>query len=218
MSTKPSVQDKNFWDLADVDGALARPVTEEDLNMVRAQWPFLELVCWRNPDDEDDANSKMESLTIPVGEQGAPCFIASEESGWTIQYWVGNDELATAMSSSSSEQVYGGVEDAEGGQAGTVAGQAFATALDMISLAQEQGWPGVQIIAGTENMQWAAWAACEAANMPCLGYSPGPEAHAKAERCQSLIESKVAVAGVTQSLAPGMGAGSGSTTDDGASE
>ncbi len=203
MAQPPKVQHKNFWDQADMQGALTRPVSQEDIDMLRAQWPFLELISWRDavPTDEGDAPT-LESLAIPEGNQASPCLLHAEGSGWPIQYWVGNADYATTMSSSTGQHVFGGKDDAAQGQ-GTTSAQAFATAVAMIKLAKTQSWPGVQILSGSENMAWAAWAACEAMNLPCMGYTPNPEAYARAERVQHLIDAQSMSAAPAKAMGPG---------------
>lgn len=210
MAERPKVSQKHFWDMADTQGALSRPVSQEDVAMLRSQWPFLELISWRQASSEDDGqDAAIELLTPPEGDQGAPCILHAKASGWPIQYWLGNADYASTMSSAGSGQLYGG-QDGQGGT-GTVAAQAFHTAKEMVQLAQAQQWPGVQILSGSENMQWAAWAACEALGMPCVGFTPGPEAHARAERAKHLLGGQHAA---QQAPSQSMGQGQGGASSD----
>lgn len=213
MGERQNAREKNFWDLTGLDANMSRPVTQDDIEMVKSQWPSLELVAWRTPNDQDDEDGVLETLTSPDDSPGAPAFLTAKDSMWTIQYWVGNESYPTAMSSSSSEHLFGGQSE-EGSGSGTIAGESFATAINMIELAQQQGWPGVQILSGSENMKWAAWAACDTLNIPCLGYDPTPEATAKAERVKEILNSKLLDAGKTASKTLGKGSSSDEADED----
>ncbi len=76
----------------------------------------------------------------------------------------------------------GGKGGSSGTGDGTLVRQAFDAASAMVDLAIEKGWPGIEIIAGTSLMQWAAWMAAQDKNFLLVGYQPDQEAKKKRER------------------------------------
>ena len=111
-------------------------------------------------------------------------------SGWVIH------DLADAISASlSAPFLYGGSEglplpaaDNEGDGIpslnpgkGTIINQAFVTAQKMVEVA-EQRWPGIEIIAGSELMQWAAWVVAEERKIKIIGFDPTEEHKDKRDR------------------------------------
>jgi hypothetical protein len=67
-------------------------------------------------------------------------------------------------------------EDREGGGEGDIAPrgglmqQTFDTADALVAYAIEKGWPGIQVVSGTEFMTWSLWMAAEDRGYKMVGY------------------------------------------------
>lgn len=81
---------------------------------------------------------------------------------------------------------------------GTIVKQAFDSVVEMIGLAQEQGWAGVMIVDGHPDMQRAAWVEGCRVGMRIDGYTPDIEAEKQRRRIvsQSLDEMHAALKGL----------------------
>ena len=175
--------EKSFWDMNRAkSSALLREVSPEEIKIIQESRPFLEVVSWRRPEGAEA--DILETLTAPGGGSGAPSFVTCPESGWQIQYWIGNESQPSLMSSAPGDIIYGGRTDS--GQ-GTFINQAFMTALAMLKLAKMQNWPGIQMIGGSDIMRWAAWAIADHNGMASFGYTPGPEDKAKQDRIEAIL-------------------------------
>lgn len=151
----------------------SRPITAKDLEYLYDRYPFLQL------------------LSIdPNFEAGVePKFITLSSN------WVAHD-YGDALTSSPGEFLYGGYADeneedgVEGGSAnpgkGTIVKQAVDTAAEMVSIAIEKGWPGIDIIDGHELMKWAAWNEAQNHEIVVNGYEPDETAHKRRERVKHL--------------------------------
>ncbi|MGB6976424.1 MAG: hypothetical protein WBE18_03095 [Gammaproteobacteria bacterium] len=172
--------------------ALNRPVTHKDVEFLVNQYPFLQLIS-TNPEMANVMNPK---------------FITAL-SGWVIH------DYGIALSSSPGNYLLGGYaplyakisEDEEGGGSarglepgkGTVVNQTVVTAAQMIALAIEKGWPGVEIVDGTYLMKLAAWMAAEDREYKLTGFEAKEKDKAKRERIRRLIKP----IGITPTMAPG---------------
>jgi hypothetical protein len=154
--------------------ALNRPITQRDVQFLVNQYPFLQLI----------------STDPEVSGVTEPHFITAL-SGWVIH------DYGIALSSSPGDYLLGvysplhaGVgEDEEGGGGGaielgkgTVVNQGIVTATQMIALAIEKEWPGVEVVDGTYLMKLAAWMAAEDREYKLLGFEATEKDKAKRQR------------------------------------
>ncbi len=152
----------------------SKPVRQEEIQYLLTHYPFLQIL----------------SSEPHFPENIVPKFITSI-SGWKIH------DYEAAMSASPGAGLFGPgnpeEESEEGGSGGkgTIIKQQFDTAQQMIVLAIEKGWPGVEIIAGTPLMQWAAWMAAEDRQYRLLGYEPSTADRQKRERIKRVFGSQI---------------------------
>lgn len=158
-----------------LDFDLTEPVRKKDLDYLREyRYPFLQIIS-SEPDFPDEL--------VPEFYQ-AP-------SGWVIH------DYGAAMSSSPGKHLFGPGypghldDDDEGGGSlgetdltgkGTIIKQIYDTAQAMVELAKQKNWPGVDVIAGTEMMKWAAWMAAEDRGMKLEGFEPSEKDQERRER------------------------------------
>lgn len=122
-------------------------VNASDILYIAERWQFLQVV---------ESGGSKEPFDEPQ--------LITAKSGWTIINY------GDAMATSPGKFLFGGGyfrissddDDDEGGgivnpKKGTIFKQAFDSAAEMIQLAKELGWDGVQIVDGHPNMQRAAW-------------------------------------------------------------
>ncbi|MCX7121439.1 MAG: hypothetical protein NTZ67_06665 [Gammaproteobacteria bacterium] len=153
-----------------------RQVRATDILYLAQHWQFLQIV--------ESGGTK-----TPFDE---PQLIEAK-SGWTIINY--GDSMAT----SPGKYLYGGGyfrvrsgeddEDEGGGivnpKKGTIIKQAFDSASEMIKLAKELGWDGVQIVDGHPDMQRAAWVEACRTGVRLDGYGPDVEAEKTRRRIVS---------------------------------
>jgi hypothetical protein len=161
------------------------PIKHEDVLYLLGRYPFLQIIS-TDPNFTADTEPK---------------FI-SAHTGWTIH------DYGDAMSTSLGPLLFGNYseEDGESGSGstelnagkGTVVNQAVMTAQEMIALAIQKGWPGVEIIAGTSLMQWAAWMMAEDNKLTVTGFEPTEKDKQKRERIRQLISE------ITKGSTPGL--------------
>lgn len=165
-------------------------IKHDDVEFLLNRYPFLQMV----------------STDPSFAEEIKPVFITAD-SGWVMH------DYGDAMSSSPGDKLYGNYSDAaskegaEGGEGGagssgifagkgTIINQAVMTAQEMIALAVKKGWPGVEIVAGTPLMQWAAWMAAEDYQLKLEGFTPSKSDKAKRARVRKYL------AEITETYAP----------------
>jgi hypothetical protein len=94
---------------------------------------------------------------------------------------------------SSEDKTGGGKAGGDGGDTGTGEGelkpgngtivqQAFTTAQEMVDLAHQKNWAGINIVSGAPIMKWAAWVAAESYGMAVVGFEPDKQALLKRQR------------------------------------
>lgn len=103
-------------------------------------------------------------------------------SGWIIHDYdqamsVSLGEFLFEPEGSATAQLFEEDEDEEGGEGtrrprGSLIQQTFDTAEAMVERAIKKGWPGIQIVSGTEALAWSLWMAAEDRNYPLVGYEP----------------------------------------------
>lgn len=174
------------------------PIRNEDILYLVNRYPFLQLIS-QEPSFSDELQPKL----------------IQANSGWIIH------DYGDAMSSSPGELLYGDYsaaiktlakeeEEEEGGEGGgaadlsagkgTILNQAYLTASQMMAIAIEKGWPGVEIVDGTELMKWAAWMTAEDNNFSLTGYEPSA-----ADRERRLRIRKLRGEIITPTAAPRLG-------------
>ena len=184
MANKPNDLGKafieNVWGKREKGLPISRidwggPVKHEDVLYLLGRYPFLQII----------------STSPNFAADMEPKFITAQ-SGWIIH------DYGDAMSTSPGELLFGKTseqkdDDGGGGDSelnagkGTVVNQAVMTAQEMIALAIQKGWPGVEIIAGTPLMQWAAWMMAEDNKCEVVGFEPTQKDREKRERIRQLI-------------------------------
>ena len=166
-------------------------IKHEDVEFLLNRYPFLQIV----------------STDPTFADEIQPAFITAD-SGWIVH------DYGDALSSSPGDQLFGNYNPpeaakpkmeagekengGEGGGAGTgttgifagkgtVINQAVMTAQEMIALAVKKGWPGVEIVAGTPVMQWAAWMTAEDYQFKVTGFTPSRLDRAKRDRVRKYL-------------------------------
>jgi hypothetical protein len=165
--------------------ALNRPVSHAEVQYLVNRYPFLQLI---------NTEPQLTQVTNPK-------FITAT-SGWVIH------DYGIALSSSAGKYLVdtypslytsqpgeeeGGEEG--GGSAtglepgkGTVVNQAVVTATQMVAIAIEKGWPGVEIADGTYLMKLAAWLAAQDREYTLTGFEPTAKDQAKRQRIRRLAK------------------------------
>jgi hypothetical protein len=70
--------------------------------------------------------------------------------------------------------------------------QAFDTADALVAYAIEKGWPGIQVVSGTEFMTWSLWMATEDRGYKLVGFDPRLEDRKKRLRVLNFRSEKMA--------------------------
>ena len=162
-------------------------IREIDLAYLLQQYAFLQVVS---------SEPNWEETIVPQFRRAT--------NGWIIH------DYSQAMSSSPGPYLYGPgnpelKEEDQGGEEGGTAGggsiiiETINTATAMINWAIEKGWPGVEIIEGTDFMKWAAWFHAQDLGYKLLGYEPSTEERAKRDRIIRL-RAEMAAPGPTPTL------------------
>lgn len=195
------VADAKTADDSDWQKTLARlGLSEPNITKVRSsdilyfakRWQFLQVV---------EGGGHIKPLEKPALIEG--------KSGWTII------NFGDAMTTSPGKFLFRGGyfciyfdddDDDEGGgegggivnpKKGTIFKQAFDSAAEIIQLAKELGWNGVQIVDGHPDMQRAAWVEACRIGVRLDGYQPNVDAEKQRRRIvsQSIDEMHAALKG-----------------------
>ena len=142
-----------------------RPITPDDITYLLEKRPFIQLTT------ADGGVTTMDPPTITIAK-----------TGWVIINY------GDAICSAAGNQLYnyGGMPYRLGGQEpndegdetdwgepiGTIHGQVFNTALELVELAKKQGWHNIHIIDGMPKMIWATWHNALKSDMTVSNYSP----------------------------------------------
>jgi len=155
--------------------------------------PMEDLSAEENKKKAEDFLSGLQSEgfgeKIDSGYYGEPALIEIT-SGWIVHYWPKTEEYPPAMCVSAGNEIIGGDLTDDEQVPGTVVNRAFDAAAQLILIAMARRWSGIQIVSGTDLMQWAAWAVADKNGLPCYGYEPDSEGEAKAERIADIITAK----------------------------
>tara|TARA_B110000459_G_scaffold152664_1_gene166660 strand:- start:1993 stop:2328 length:336 start_codon:yes stop_codon:yes gene_type:complete len=73
---------------------------------------------------------------------------------------------------------------------GTMQGQAFDVAAQIVLFAINLQWDGIQIVDGSKQMQWATWAVANHNDLPCYGYEETTADTDKAGRITEILAGK----------------------------
>lgn len=163
-----------------LDAADIANVRTTDILYLADNWQFLQVV---------EISGTRETLPTPE------CIIA--KSGWTIINY--GDAMATSPGKwifrggyfQWTENMDEADDDGSGGRGivnpkhGTIHKQAFDSAAEIIQLAQQFGWQGVQIVDGHPNMQRAAWVEACRIGVRLDGYIPDMQAEKQRRRIVS---------------------------------
>ena len=175
---------QNIWgkrasglEVANIDWK--RPLSHQDVQFLLDHYPFLQLL---SADPQFDPNHEVQLI--------------QSQSGWIIH------DYGCAMSSSPGDFLYGGgywlYTDDEGEEKknpitnpgkGTIVKQAFDTAVEMVEIAIQKEWPGIEIINGQDLMKWAAWMRAEDYEWQLKGFTPSEEHRQKRERVKRELDS-----------------------------
>lgn len=140
---------------AQIESAMDRPVTPEEIAYLLSRMPFLQIT----------------SLDMALDDLTPPTFITAK-TGWIIH------DYTFALCSSPGKLLWGNPDDdgdsgaGELTRQGTIINQAQLTATEMIAIATERGWPAVNIIDGNPLMKFVAWDACQTNGIKSIGFEP----------------------------------------------
>ena len=152
-------------------------MSDSDILYIAEQWQFLQVI---------ESGGHIPPLDKPQ--------ILTAKSGWNII------NFGDAMATSPGKWIFRGgyfqwteneEDDDDGGGGivnpgkGTIHKQAFDSACEIIQLAKELGWRGVEIVDGHPNMQRAAWVEACRIGVRLDGYLPDIEAEKTRRRIVS---------------------------------
>lgn len=177
-------------------------VTSEDIETFLENWRFVQILA-------DRIEGVKESLKLPIDDQASPAFLLSYDSNWPIQYWVGNDDLASMMATSAGEMLLGGLAMDKSSEFGTDTSHAAKAAISMVHYASLQKWPGIVIVEGSEFLKWVVWATADNYGIPCRGFEPNSDDIAKKDRCSYLLTSFKPENRIISSFSYSQGSGDG---------
>ena len=172
--------------------------------LTETRMPFLQVVGMVS----DDYVAKLKGTMyarIESGGYGEPSII--DIGSWALQYWPKLEDYPPAICVSSSNVLIGGAkqESLNKYSSGTIQGQAFDVAAQIVLFAINLQWDGIQIVDGSKHMQWATWAVAGHNKLPCYGFSETTDDTDKADRIAEILAAKYtkdAAPDITASLAP----------------
>ncbi len=159
-----------------------RRISASDVVYLLDQCPFLQIM-----------NTGFTTEELP------PLQLVTAKSGWKIHNY-GN-----AISSSPGLWLFGNpktsptvIDGREGSGSsgtgtGTLVNQAVTTAMEMVRIAIEQGWEGIQLVDGHPLMAWAAWMQSLDAGLDLEGYAPTAKDMAKRRRIKGPAAGQITV-------------------------
>lgn len=145
-------------------------VTPEDIAFLANRNAYIQMI---------NSQAVLSGMLAPV--------LIDTPNGWTIH------DYGQAMSVSPGESLLEESTTYKGKGTGTVVNQAFAVAKEMVALAIEKGWAGIEIIAGVRLMEWSIWMAAEDKGFEVFGFEPNQQEKEKRARIKQLQESKAPV-------------------------
>lgn len=138
-----------------------RPITPEDIAYLYERRPFIQLTTADGVEAYDEPKisySKAGWVIINYGD--ALCC----SPGFRLFNYAGLPHR--------SEKYGDDDDDGDGKPVGTIKGQTFLTAAELIALAKQQGWENIHIIDGLPAMIWATWIHASKHDMVLSNYNP----------------------------------------------
>jgi|GEM_PF-1984550 len=136
-----------------------RPITPEDIAYLYERRPFIQLTTADGVEAYDEPKisySKADWVIINYGD--ALCC----SPGFRLFNYAGLPHR--------SEEY--GDDDDDGKPVGTIKGQTFLTAGELVALAKAQGWENIHVIDGLPAMIWAVWIHASRSDMVLSNYNP----------------------------------------------
>jgi hypothetical protein len=193
--------------------AMNMPVTHEQVLYLLSMYPFLQIVS-TSAENFYEEGAKLiklknnwvlhdygDAMSVSLGDL---LFTSNHLADISLEMTAGENMRKsgagkTVEASVNQSQKEAGGKDGggdEGGGAGaqefkfpegqgTVVNQTVNVAEEMIRLAKEKNWPGINIIAGTDLMKWAAWMTAQDLDLSVEGFTPGEQGLAKRLRVKA---------------------------------
>lgn len=160
-----------------------RGVSPTDLEyLLRYRHPFLQIA---------GVEPRAAGVAIPEDSldklEHSPTLIQAE-TGWVFHYWPANEEFAAAISVSPGLHILNSIHQELDIPPLSIQRQAFETAVELAMIAKKEGWSGMHVLQGSENMRWAAWAAAQYVGIPVHGYEPSEADQKRRERSTYCFE------------------------------
>ena len=148
---------------------LNRAITPEDVAFLANRSIYIQVI---------NSEAVLSGMAEPV--------LINTEDGWTIH------DYGEAMSVSPGNLLFEHAQETafaptEHGK-GTLVKQAFDVAHQMVTLAMEKKWSGIEVISGVRLMEWAVWMAAEDRQFKVLGFEPNKEEKERRARILRLKE------------------------------
>jgi hypothetical protein len=161
--------------------------------LAETRMPFLQVVGMVS----DDYSTKMKDTIyadLDSGSYGEPGLI--DVGSWTLQYWPNSSDYPPSICISAGNGIIQKSEnlaamlDTSDIVTGTMQGQAFDVAAQIVLFAINLQWDGIQIVDGSKQMQWATWAVANHNDLPCYGYEETTADTDKAGRITEILAGK----------------------------
>jgi hypothetical protein len=160
--------------------------------LTETRMPFLQVVGMVS----DDYSTKMKDTIyadLESGAYGEPGII--DVGSWALQYWPKSAEYPPAICVSAGNSIINNSKDLaamldDESAAGTIQGQTFDVAAQIVLFAVNLQWDGIQIVDGSKPMQWATWAVANHNELPCYGYDESADDKDKAGRITEILAAK----------------------------
>lgn len=136
-----------------------RPITPEDIAYLYERRPFIQLTTADGVEAYDEPKisySKADWIIINYGD--ALCC----SPGFRLFNYAGLPHRS---------EEYGDI-DGDDKPVGTIKGQTFLTAGELVALAKKQGWENIHVIDGLPAMIWAVWIHASKNDMVLSNYNP----------------------------------------------
>lgn len=167
--------------------------------LAETRMPFLQVVGMVS----DDYQAKLKDTIyadLESGAYGEPGVI--DVGSWSLQYWSKSEEYPPAICVSAGNGIISSPGNSlDENSLGTMQGQAFDVAAQVVLFAINLQWDGIQIVDGSRPMQWATWAVAAHNKLPCYGYSETTDDTEKAGRISEILDSKYTKDAVPDSVA-----------------
>lgn len=155
-----------------------RSITKEEIEYLRNyRYPFLQIM-----NTKAQFSGKVE-----------PVFVAVEKNKWVIFDY--GDAMSVASPHDyehkiAKEKIEDKKDDGESGGgsgAGTIVQQQHDSVFAMIELAKQKGWAAIEVIDGTNLMQFYAWIAAQESEIELFGFIPKEEERRRYEYMKGVM-------------------------------